>query len=53
MGERTISAFVNSLYKVNLLVIGDGDTETQKANLLLAAGDNLSVSFEMWLCARC
>lgn len=26
---------------------------TQKANLLLAAGDNLSVSFEMWLCARC
>lgn len=26
---------------------------TQRANLLLAAGDNLSVSFEMRLCARC
>lgn len=30
-----------------------GTQNTQKTNLLLAAGDNLSVSFEMWLCARC
>lgn len=30
MGERAISAFVNALYKVNLLVIGEGGHRTHR-----------------------